>query len=274
MFLLHPKHVNTSHECLPVPLIIKRGIDYNFCELDQSSIPRSYQTSITSDTMVIIPYKRSQSLVLDRITGLQISPRSTRQLMRAYNRHQIMDFSQPRYLCHCFNWHRKIPHINGEYQYLPLSGTTHQNAPWLALHYVRDYEVSDNHLYVTLLNDCTCILPYKGRQIDTEIHQCAAIGKVQLGCLTVCATNFGYQIKLKTCFKPSIVHRFDDCHCHLCSNVPKTATELLGLLNALKMHKENFIYQAVIHEYPEFSVFDIQCYIKSVKALIQKLRQL
>ncbi|KRM21034.1 hypothetical protein [Latilactobacillus graminis] len=274
MFLLQPNRITSTHECIPAPLIIKDTNDYNFCAPHQYLIPHSHQASINFDTMIIFPYTRTQSIVLDRLTGLQMIPRSTRRLMQNYNHQQLIDFSQPRYLCHRFNYHRKIPHVNGEYQFLPLSGTAHQNAPWLALHYVRDYELIRNHLYVTFLNDCTCTLPYKGRQIDTEIHQCAAIGQILRGCLVVCAANFGYQIELQTCFKASVIHRFDQCHCSLCQNVPTTTADVIGLLNALKVQKENYIYQAALHEYTEFTAFDIQCYVSGVKELIRKLRQL
>ena len=161
--LLHTRTVPLQHTVCPDCLPLIKTVDYDLRFRESISCPYINHYRINSDTMLLATNKH-RSLIISRNNGLQATPLSTRKLMRQYNRQQLIDFSQMRHIYHNFGHLRKLPQINGEYQFLPLSGTAHQNASWLALHYVKYYEQAGDHLRITFLNETSCELLYKGRQ--------------------------------------------------------------------------------------------------------------
>ena len=273
MLLLHTRTVPLQHTVCPDCLPLIKTVDYDLRFRESISCPYINHYRINSDTMLLATNKH-RSLIISRNNGLQATPLSTRKLMRQYNRQQLIDFSQMRHIYHNFGHLRKLPQINGEYQFLPLSGTAHQNASWLALHYVKYYEQAGDHLRITFLNETNCELLYKGRQLEAEIHQCAAIGRILRTSLGICATNFGYTIELQSCFNSSIIHSYDYCCCQLCSMVPDNSQQLIRLLDDLEIHKSNYIYQAAIQEYKEYPIHEFSWYLQGVPGFIRKLRDL
>jgi hypothetical protein len=239
------------------------------------SLKHYHRFEVDQDTLAVFPaIQRGHSIILDRQLGACYVNLSTRQLMQRYNQQQLMDFSQTRYFYRRFNHSRKVPQINGELQFLPLNGTTHKNAIWIALHYVHDYEQTADEVTFVFLNEITCHVPYYGRQLDQDIHRCIAVGKIFRDSLALCACHFGYQLQLTTLFHESIIHRYDHCQCKLCAQTPKSLKELTSLLSDLEDQRSNFIYEAAQKEYTECPLSEFQWYCDSVKRFLKKLRRL
>lgn len=262
--------------CTPQP--INTGLEsFDFTKPPTYPYIKSQQKTATHDSMLIIPFNQQhstkQSLILNQNNQLQLTPYSTRQLVQHYNHQQLIDFSQTRHLCHYFDHHRKIPQINGDYQLLPLGGTAHQNTSWVALHYVTAFEQSDSHVLFRFFNGTTAELNYHGQQLETEIHHCAAIGRILRASLLLCSANFGYDITLRFRFPDSIIHQYDDCTCSRCQRIPQTVADLVQLLDELEINKSNYIYKAATQAYPECSPHEFAWY-KDVNVFIKKLRRL
>lgn len=237
----------------------------------------SQQSIVTHDTMLIQPANRhhptNQSLILNQQNELALTPYSTRQLIQHYNHQQLIDFSQTRHLCRYFDHHRKIPQINGDYQFLPLGGTAHQNTSWVALHYVTAFEQFNQRVLFRFLNGATAELDYHGQHLEAEIHNCAAIGRIIKSSTMLCSQDFGYQTTFQSRFPDSIIHQYDDCTCSRCQKIPQTTADLVQLLDELEINKSKYIYKAATQAFPECAPHEFDWY-NDVSTFIKKLRRL
>lgn len=244
-------------------------------QLHNTSLFPITRLPLSVDTLAIIPKSHQPTLMLDRQLGFCYQQKTTRQLIRQYLKSQIIDYSQMCLFCDFFAIRQKRPLINGECQFLPLNGTTHGNSAWIGLHYVRDFELSRKYVHFQFLNQQELHLPYRGRNLEQQIHFCAAISRLQRDCLCLCAQHFNYKIALQSRYVDSVIHRYDTCQCEACQRLPQTPEALIELIRQHEKNKSNYILKMAKKWYQdEYDDQAFQWYSRYIEKILKQFHRL